>query len=178
MRTKPTLLELFACGLEIASHSFGGAAAWTRFVLVERRKLLADEEFTELWSLAQMVPGPTVVSLLSLLGDRMRGPAGALAAFAGILVVPTAFVLGLDAFLMRWIHVPIVWQAVAGLGAVAAGLVLAMGIQMGARFRRDPIPALLAGTTFVLAGPLHLPLAVVVLLTAPAGLVWARKRMS
>ncbi len=165
--------ELFVGCLEIASRSFGGAAAWCRTVLVERRRWLTDAQFTEAWGMAQIAPGPNVINLVVHLGDRAAGPTGSLAAFAGILAVPTALAIAIDALLMRWIHIPAVQQSLLGLGAAAAGLVWAMGIKMGARFRRAPVPLLLAALAFVAAGPLQAPLPAVVLVLGPPGVLWA-----
>ena len=173
LRIRPSSWELFTGFLEVASRSFGGAAAWTRFVLVERRGWLTDEQFTEMWGVAQLVPGPNVINLAVHLGDRARGLRGALSAFAGIIVVPTVFVVALDAVLMQWIHIAAVHRALLGLGSAAAGLVFAMGFKMGSRFRTAPVPLLLAVITFVFAGPLRLPLPLVVLGLGPPGVLWA-----
>jgi chromate transporter len=171
--TLPRVGELFLGCLEVASHSFGGAAAWARVVLVERRRWLTDAEFTEAWGLAQLVPGPNVINLAVHLGDRARGLPGALAAFSGIILVPTLGVLALDALLMQWIHIAAIHRGLLGLGAAAAGLVWAMGLKMGARYRRAPVPLLLALVAFVAAGPLQAPLPAVVLLVGPPGILWA-----
>ncbi len=175
---RPSSWELFGGFLEVASRSFGGAAAWTRLVLVDRRGWLTDDEFLEAWGVAQLVPGPNVINLAVHVGDRARGLRGALAAFAGIILVPTAFAVGLDVLLMRWIHIDSVHHALVGLGAAAAGLVWAMGFKMGAHLRRAPAPFVLAALTFVAAGPLRAPLPLVVLTLGPAGalLAWMRGR--
>ena len=116
------------------------------------------------------MPGPNVVNLAVHLGDRARGLPGALAAFLGIIVVPTAFVVAIDAFLMQWLHIALVGRALVGLGAAAAGLVWAMGLAMGKRLRRSAGPLLLAVTAFLAAGPLGLSLPVVVLALGPVGI--------
>ncbi len=169
----PSCWELFAGCVEIASRSFGGAAAWTRYVLVERRGWLTGDEFAETWGVAQLVPGPTVISLAVRIGDRARGVPGALSAFAGIILMPTLGVLLLDALLMRWIHIDAVRHALVGLGAAAAGLVWAMGLKMGVALGRAPVPLALAALAFTLAGPLGLSLPIVVVALGPPGLFWA-----
>jgi chromate transporter len=172
---RPSCWELFAGFLEVASRSFGGAAAWTRYVLVERRRWLTDEEFAEAWGVAQLVPGPNVINLAVHLGDKARGLRGALSAFTGIILVPTVGVLLSDALLMQWIHIGAIRHALLGLGAAAAGLVWAMGLKMGSALdrTRSTVPIALAAATFALAGPLHAPLPLVVLLLGPPGVVWA-----
>lgn len=161
-------------GGSIAELRRGGA--WTRLVLVERRRWLTDAEFTEAWGIAQLVPGPNVINLAVHLGDRSRGLRGVAAAFAGIIGVPTLFVLALDSLLMRWIHVDAVRRALLGLGAAAAGLVIALALKMGARFQRSPVPLVLAALGFVAAGPMRAPLPLVVVALGAAGVLWAWKR--
>jgi chromate transporter len=172
----PSCWALFATFLEIGARSFGGAAAWAREVLVERRGWLGDAEFTEALGLGQVVPGPNVVNLAVHLGDRFRGWRGAASASAGLVGVPTAGAILLDVALMRWLHIPAVATALGGLAAGAAGLVLALGVTLGQRLRGQPIPLALAGLTFLLAGPLRVPLPVVLLALAPVSLGWAWRR--
>ena len=120
---RPGVAELFLGFLEVALNGFGGAAAWARQVIVVRRGWLTDAEFTEALGMSQVIPGPNVVNLAFSLGDRYRGWRGALAAFAGVMAVPTLLAVAIDAVLMRWVHIAPVHRALVGLGAGAAGLV-------------------------------------------------------
>jgi chromate transporter len=174
---RPSCWQLFSGFVEIASCSFGGAAAWARLVIVERRRWLDEREFAEAWSVAQLVPGPNVINLAVHLGDRARGVPGALAAFAGIILLPTAWVLVVDASIMHWIHMDPVRRALAGLGAAAAGLVWAMGLKMATQLRGAGVFAALAAAAFVLAGPVSVPLPTVVMMLGPPSLwlAWRRR---
>lgn len=58
-----------------------------------RKRWLTREEFIEEWAVAQVMPGPNVVNLSIMIGDRCFGPRGALAAVAGILALPLVLVL-------------------------------------------------------------------------------------
>jgi chromate transporter len=176
-RPRPSRRQLFLGFLEIASRSFGGAAAWARMVIVDRHRWLDDREFAESWSVAQLVPGPNVINLAVHLGDRARGLSGAAFAFAGIILVPTVWVLAIDAFLMHWIHIEPVRRALVGLGAGAAGLVWAMGFKMGTLLRGAWLPTAVAATAFVLAGPLSVPVPAIVLTLGPPSLLlsWSRR---
>ncbi len=177
VREEPSCAELFVGFLEVASRSFGGALAWARYVIVERRRWMTPEAYTEAWGVAQLVPGPNVINLAVHLGDRFRGLRGALAAFAGIILVPTAGVLLLDAVLSQWVHVPVVHRALIGLGAAGAGLVWATALKMARVLPRSPVVILLTFGAFVCAGPLRLPLpAVVVAFGAPGVLAAWRRR--
>src|SRR4051812_50177220 len=83
-----TLAALFLAFVEIALSSFGGALAWARRVLVERRGWLGAREFGEMLGLCQALPGPNVVNLSIFLGTRYHGLAGAPVAFGGVILGP------------------------------------------------------------------------------------------
>ena len=65
--------------------------------LVERQRWLTRQQFVEMLSLSQVLPGPNVVNLALMLGDRFFGWRGALAALGGMLLVPLVIVLALTA---------------------------------------------------------------------------------
>ena len=49
---------------------------------------MTREQFIEDWAVAQIMPGPNVVNLSMMIGDRQFGLSGALAALAGIMAAP------------------------------------------------------------------------------------------
>jgi len=168
---RPTSAELFLGFLEVALNGFGGAAAWARQVLVVRRRWLSDAAFTEALGMSQVIHGPNVINLAVSLGDRYRGWRGALSAFAGVMAIPTLIAVALDAILMRWVHIAPVHRALVGLGAGAAGLVWAMGLQLAKPLRRSLPALLIVALAFVAAGPMRLPLPWVVGVLVPVS-VW------
>ena len=72
----PTLLELFLAFALISLCGFGGVLAWSRRMLVEKRQWMTAEEFNDAYALCQFLPGPNVVNLSVVFGQRIRGPAG------------------------------------------------------------------------------------------------------
>jgi Chromate transporter len=69
----------------LALQGFGGVLAVVQRVLVDQKGWLTNEEFVEDWAVAQVLPGPNVVNLALMIGDRYFGLRGGLAALAGIL---------------------------------------------------------------------------------------------
>lgn len=171
----PSRLELFVLFSRIAALSFGGVLPWARFVLVERRKLLSAEEFTDLLALCQLLPGPNIVNMSVVIGGRHHGPTGAVAAALGLLALPVAIALTVAALYDRVQDVPAVARALQAMAAAAAGLVIAMAVKMGlpilrARFRAAaPAVAL----TFVAVALLQIPLLAAVLAIAPVAILLA-----
>ncbi len=147
-------------------QGFGGVLAVAQRELVDRRRWLTREEFVDAYSLAQLLPGPNVVNLSLMLGDRFFGWRGAMAAIGGMLLVPLVVVLVLAASYNGLSDYPAVAGALRGMGAVAAGLMLAMGLKMLGALRGNVMGpflcALLGGASLALIAILRMPLAWVV----------------
>jgi chromate transporter len=77
----------------LALQGFGGVLAVVQRELVERRRWLTNDEFIEDWAVAQILPGPNVVNLSIMVGDRYFGLRGALVAVAGMLLLPMLLLL-------------------------------------------------------------------------------------
>nr|MBL8455013.1 chromate transporter [Zoogloeaceae bacterium] len=154
--------ELFVAFTLLALQGFGGVLAVAQRELVDRRRWLTREEFLDAYSLAQLLPGPNVINLALTLGDRFFGWPGALASLAGMLLAPLLIVVALAAGYRHLADSAVVAGALRGMGAVAVGLMFAMGLKMLAPLRRNPmgpwICSALAGATIVLVGVLRLPL--------------------
>ena len=176
--TPSSPLELFTAFTMLALQGFGGVLAVAQRELVDRRGWLTREEFIDAYSLAQLLPGPNVVNLSLMLGDRFFGWRGALAAIGGMLFAPLVVVLVLAAGYNGLSDYPAVAGALRGMGAVAAGLMLAMGLKMLATLRRNALGpalcALLGVATLVTDAVLRWPLAWVVPGLGAAG--WALAR--
>ena len=108
--------------------------------LVERKRWLTPEQFPQDWAVAQILPGPNVVNLSIMFGERHFGLRGALAAVAGMLLAPTLLVLAMGSLYLQYADHPAVAGALRGMGAVAAGLVLGTGLKLSAALHKHPLP--------------------------------------
>ena len=135
--------------------------------LVERRRWLTPTQFVEDWAVAQTLPGPNVVNLALMIGDRHFGLRGALAALAGLLAAPLTLVVLLALLYAQWRHLPAVAGALRGMAVVAAGLVVATGLKLLPALRGHPLGAVacavLVSACFAGVALLRLPLALVLL---------------
>lgn len=167
-RQRPaSLTDLFLSLTSIALQGFGGVLAIVQREMVEKRKWLTAEEFVEDWAVAQIMPGPNVVNLSLMIGDRWFGWRGALVAVAAMLALPLLVVLLLALAYAHWGSDPHVASALRGMGAVAAGLITATGLKLLGALRTHPLgPALIAALgigTFIGIAVLRWPLAWVLL---------------
>ena len=169
--------HLFLAFTRLALQGFGGVLAVAQRELVERLGWLTKEEFVETLAIAQVLPGPNVVNLSMMVGDRFFGLRGAVAALAGMLTAPAVIVLGLAALYGELSRHPMAVDALRGMGAVSAGLILATGIKLLPALKSSPLGrplALgLAAAAFVLIALLRWPLFHVLILLGGIGMVVA-----
>jgi chromate transporter len=145
-----SLAELFLAFNRLALQGFGGVLPIAQRELVERRGWLNKAEFVELLSVAQVLPGPNVVNLALMYGDRCFGWRGALAACAGMLLLPLGIVIAAALLYQQLASHPMVAGALRGMGAVAAALVLATGVKLAGALGRNPL-GLKVGLAYALA---------------------------
>lgn len=172
--------DLFWAFNRLALQGFGGVLPVAQRELVERLRWLTREQFLELLSLSQVLPGPNIINLGLILGDRFLGWRGGVAAVAGMMLVPTALVLALAAAATQLSSVPQVTGALRGMGIVAAGLVLSTALKLAPGLQRNivglPAAAALVALTALAIGGLRWPLAAVVLGLGVVAVVWAWRR--
>lgn len=182
-RSRPASpLALFIAFTLLALQGFGGVLAVAQRELVDRRGWLTRLEFVELYAVAQLLPGPNVVNLSLMIGDRYFGLRGALAAISGMLLAPLLVVLALAASYQQLAQYPAVAGALRGMGAVAAGLILAMALKMLTTLRGNVLgPALctaLGLATLTAIAVFRVPLAWVVIGLGLSGWGLARWRIA
>lgn len=149
--------------------------------LVDRKGWLTREEFLEDWAVAQILPGPNVVNLSLMIGDRYFGMRGALSALAGILVFPTLVVLALAVLFTGFADMPQAQGALRGMGAVAAGLITATGLKLIPALKKNVMGVLanigLSAITFIAVALVKIPLAWVLLVVGSSACGWAYHRL-
>ncbi|MGZ3236937.1 MAG: chromate transporter [Burkholderiaceae bacterium] len=162
-----SLLDLFMSFTVLALQGFGGVLAIVQRELVERKRWLTQEEFIEDWAVAQIMPGPNVVNLSLMIGGRYFGLPGAMAALAGMLLIPLVVILLLALVYAHYAMHPGVAGALRGMGAVAAGLIAATGLKLFGALKTNPLGLPLCiglGTVcFIAVALLHWPLVYVLL---------------
>jgi len=173
----PTVKELFVGFFVLGVTGFGGVLPLAREALVVRRRWMSDSEFLDLLGLCQLLPGGNIINLAFAIGMHFRGVGGAIAAFAGLLAVPSGIVILLGAAYAQVRHDPLVQHMMAGLAAAAAGLLFAMTLQLGAQLMRDVRALMVVVAAFVAIALVRFPLLpTVVILLGLSILITARRR--
>ena len=174
--------DLFRVFTRLALQGFGGVLAVAQRELVERERWLSREQFLQMLSVAQVLPGPNVINLSLMIGDRFFGWRGAAAALGGMLLAPLAVVMVLALLAARLQEWPLAAGALRGMGVAAAGLVLATAFKLAPGLRGNVLglrlAAGLSALTLLAVGGLRWPLVWVVLGlgVVSCAVAWARLR--
>jgi chromate transporter len=174
--------DLFLSFSQLALQGFGGVVAIAQRELVEKKRWLTPEEFLEDWAVAQILPGPNVVNLSLIIGDRYFGFTGAMAALAGMLLFPLLIVVALAALLGGFTDIPVVQGALRGMSAVSAGLIAATGLKLTASLKNNAMGLVVCWffliASFIASALFRIPLAAVLLVLGGAAWWWAYRKLA
>nr|WP_294522971.1 chromate transporter [uncultured Rhodopila sp.] len=173
-RPAPTVFDLFAGFFIVGLCGFGGVLPWARRMIVDQRQWLSLTEFTDMLGLCQFLPGGNIMNVTIALGSRFRGVTGAAAAFLGLMVAPTAIVIGLGVLYDRYAELPPVRHGFTALSAAAAAFMVSNAWKIAAPLRGRRLAIAIAVCTFLAFAVLRLPLpaALPVLLLGSTALLW------
>lgn len=155
--------DLFWTFTKMALQGFGGVLPVAERVIVHERKWMSAKEFVESLAVAQALPGPNVVNLCLMVGDRFSGARGALSALAGMMLFPILIVLALSSVYQFYSHLQITRDVLLGMGAVSVGLIGGMGLRLVKTQGHYRVGWLIGLATFVLIAIVHARLGFVIL---------------
>ncbi|MCU6707941.1 chromate transporter [Paenibacillus sp. J5C_2022] len=167
---KPSFFSILWSFLKLSPISFGGGYAIFPSIereVVDRRRWLSGQELSETLSLASAAPGGVGVNAAILLGHRLNGVSGAVAAGIGA-ILPTFFiVLAVFFAYMRFGDSPKVRGALSGVTWGVITLILFSALRMGRTAIKDKFTLLLmlGGLICLFAGlsPVYLIVAGIVI---------------
>ncbi len=118
-----SLGQLFWLFLKIGCISFGGFMALISVIadtIVDKRKLLTNDDMLDGISLANLLPGPQGVNCVAYIGYRLRGGAGALVSAVGVLLPTVVLIVALTYLYLTYA------SQMPGLGSLFAGFIPAV----------------------------------------------------
>lgn len=177
---RPSLVELMFALAKVSLLAFGGVLPWVRRMLVEEKRWMTADEFNRLFAICHFIPGPNVVNMIAIIGLRLHGVLGSVAAVLALTAPPVALMIAVGILYTRYGTSSGISGGLAGLAAGVAGLMIATAGRMAEplmKKRIGPEP-LMAVAVFIAIGILRLPLLPVLAIAAPLSIAlafWVRR---
>ena len=171
----PSCAAIFFSFAKIGALLIGGGYAMLPLLedeVVRRKKWSTSEEITDFFALAQLLPGVIAINTAMLVGNRLRGLAGNLAASVGVVSVPFALIGAYAVAYSQMREFPLVMGVLEGVRPAVAGMMLAMGWNMarkGAKGVWGMVFSLAVAAVAVVWNP---PLVLFILAAIAAGVAW------
>ncbi len=154
----------------VSATAFGGGTmSMIRREVVRGKQWITDDEYLDLLSLGNLLPGSNPINLAVLIGSHLKGAPGATVAFFASVFPGFAILMVLGAFALDS-HLAWVQGALSGCAAVAVGLTLANAYEMTVK-RLDVVELLLIAAVAAAVLVAHLSLALTLLIFIPVALV-------
>jgi len=146
--------ELAKIFIAVGTQSVGGGTSTLfllRRFLVERERLLSEREFIEAWALCQLSPGIHLVALAGLLGQRIAGRRGVIAAVSGMMVPAAIITAALTAAYGVISDEPLAHAALAGMAPATGGMTLGLALVLMRGAMRHGRRAVVDSATVIVA---------------------------
>jgi chromate transporter len=166
-RPEVTLRDLFTGFFKIGISGFGGVLPFARRMLVEERRWLTPDEFNEVLSLSQFLPGPNIVNVSVIVGRRFQRVAGSVVAPVALMLMPMVILLTLATLYAQVAQFDVVQRATHGVSAAAAGLMISVALKMAQPLRKTAWKVVIALIVFAAIGLARVPLLWVLAAMAP-----------
>ncbi len=141
--------------LIVGATSFGGVVPYLRGSLVTKRHWIDDREFVEMLSISQSLPGLNATNMAILVGEKLRGALGSVAAIIGICL-PGAVIMYVVGIFYRS-HGDHVWvtAALKGVAAAAVGMVLSTVVGLSKKSLANKLDFVFMALTVIAVNRLH-----------------------
>ncbi|HYE82338.1 MAG TPA: chromate transporter [Clostridia bacterium] len=128
------LFELFMVFFKIGAFTIGGGYAMVPLIQEEicsRKKWSSDEEFLDIIAIAQSLPGVLAVNTASILGYKLFGIPGVLAAVLGAVLPSFMIILVIAVFFTQFVKYEITERVFRGVRPAVASLMAFAVIKLG-----------------------------------------------
>lgn len=161
---------VFWAFLIIGARSWGGGSGtiYTMLQQLVKRGWITQAQFTLDFGLSRLVPGINLLAVAVILGYRLAGSPGAVAAMLGLMVPPTAITVALTMGFVELTANPLGAAVVRGMVPVTAALTFALAYEQGSaivpwgEIRACVLMAAAAIASFVLVAFYQVPVAYVI----------------
>jgi chromate transporter len=171
------VLELFSIFFYVAIFTVGGGIAMVPIlerVLVEKKKYLNEKEFTEIFSIAQVLPGSLMINMSTFTGYKISGFWGALFSCVAITIPPLTIITLIAMFYGKFIEFALVKKLMLGILAGVVGEVSGITLKMFKKTKFNTFKILLLLCSFALMFILHVNPIYIVIIGAVVGICFGK----
>jgi chromate transporter len=145
-----SLTALFTRVLKLGATAYGGPAMISQIkeTTVNRYGWVKEGEFMRGVALCQLIPGATMVQIVTYIGYRVKGIWGALAAAVAFVLPAFIAILALSAIYFRYHSLWFVEALFKGLGAIVVAIILNACITFGRSALKDWKAIVIAALSF------------------------------
>lgn len=121
-------LTLFSSFFKIGAFTFGGGWAMIPIIekeVVDKYKWLSKEEFLDALAVSQSLPGILAVNISILVGNKLKGVRGSIAATLGTVASSFILILLIAIFFSRITDNPVIERIFKGIRPAVVALIIA-----------------------------------------------------
>jgi chromate transporter len=154
-RVAVSIWNIFLEFLIIGATSFGGVVPYLREALVSKRNWIDDKQFVEMLSISQSLPGLNATNMAVLVGEKLRGIKGSVAAILGICLPGGVLMYVVGIFYHQ--HGDHAWitASLKGVAAAAVGLILWTVVQLSKKSLVDKFDFIFMALTVIAVNRFH-----------------------
>jgi chromate transporter len=170
------IAQIFLEFLIIGSTSFGGVVPYLRGSLVTKRHWVDDKEFVEMLSISQSLPGLNATNMAVLVGEKLRGALGSIAAILGICLPGGLLMYVVGIFYRAHGDHAFITGGLKGVAAAAVGLILSTVVQMSRKSLQGRFDFVFVVLTVLAVNRLHVSVPRTLIAVGLLAILWHRPR--
>ncbi len=120
------LLSMFLTFVRIGAFTFGGGYAMLPILqreIVEKNGWCTEDELTDMYAIGQCTPGVIAVNVATYIGNKRRGPIGAISTTLGVIFPSIVIIIIIASCLTHFAEYTVVQHAFAGIRITVCALV-------------------------------------------------------
>jgi len=148
------LWVIFLTFCKVGGLTFGGGYAIMPLLqkeVVQNKGWAKEEEVMEYYAISQCLPGPIAINVSIMLGHKLKGASGAVAAALGVIMPSIIVIIVLAVFLQGLMDIPLIGHAFAGIRVAVSALVIHTVVVLGRRGVKDFYGLLIFIVVFIFA---------------------------
>lgn len=166
------LLSMFLTFARVGLFTFGGGYAMLPILqreVVDKNNWCTEEELTDMYAIGQCTPGIIAVNVATYIGNKHRGPVGAICTTLGVVFPSMVIITIIASCLTRFTDDPIIQHAFSGIRIAVCALVTKTIYTMIKKNVKDAATVVILILTFVSVALLGISPGAAVLVCGLAG---------